>query len=103
VQSDPSSAEREAEYNDWYSKTHLGELCAIPGIVAARRYRVHDAGIPGSDSSPQKYLAIYELEADDVGAPIDELQKRAADGKIELSGALQMSPPPVATLYELME
>ena len=37
VQTGPVSAEREDEYNDWYSGTHIPEVLAIPGFVAARR------------------------------------------------------------------
>jgi hypothetical protein len=103
VESNPTTPEQEAEYNDWYSNTHLGEVCAIPGIVSARRYKVHGDGGPLADPSRRQYLAIYELEADDLGQTFDELGKRAADGGIQMSDALQMTPPPVVTVLELME
>ena len=38
VQSKPSSPDREDEYNDWYTNTHLPEVLDIPGITAARRF-----------------------------------------------------------------
>jgi hypothetical protein len=44
VQSRPSDPSREGEFNEWYADTHIPEVCAIPGIVSARRYKVHDAG-----------------------------------------------------------
>jgi hypothetical protein len=103
VESNPTSPEREAEYNDWYTNTHLGEVCSIPGIVAARRYKVHGDGGPLADPSRRQYVAIYELDSDDLGQPFDELGKRAADGALHMSDALQLSPPPVVTVYELVE
>lgn len=103
VESNPSSPEREADFNDWYDNTHLGEVCAIPGVVSARRYKVHGSGGPLSDSSRRRYLAIYELEAEDLDQPFDELGKRAAGGSLNMSDALEMSPMPVVTVYELIE
>ena len=47
VQSRPADPAREDEFNDWYTKTHIPEVCAVPGIVGARRYKVHDRGPDG--------------------------------------------------------
>jgi hypothetical protein len=103
VQSNPSSPEREDEYNDWYTNTHLGEVCAVPGIVSARRYKVQNAGDPTSDPDRKQYMAVYELDADDLSQAIEGLGKAAADGTMHMSDALQMSPPPVVAIYELIE
>lgn len=92
VQSRPVSAEREAEYNDWYVNTHIPEILAIPGFVSARRYKV-----PGPDPA---YLAIYAIEADDLTSPVKELGARSASGGSTPSGAIQLDPPPVVTIYE---
>jgi hypothetical protein len=74
VESRPADPDREHEYNEWYSGMHLKDVCAVPGFVGARRYKV-----PGSD--PASYIAIYEIEADDLAAPLDELRAdRRADG-----------------------
>ena len=42
VNSRPSAPEREDEYNDWYTNTHLPEVLDIPGITAARRFKASD-------------------------------------------------------------
>jgi hypothetical protein len=98
VQSRPSDPAREDEFNDWYSNTHLPEIRAVPGFVAARRYKVHDA----SGESPS-YLAIYEIDADDLTDPVEELRARSAAGRTHTTDALQTDPPPVVTIYELLE
>jgi hypothetical protein len=69
--------------------------------VAARRFRV--SGSPAGDDDKPGYLAIYELEADDLDAPIAELRARSGDGTMDRSGALHLSPPPVVTVYELLD
>lgn len=94
VQTGPVSAEREDEYNDWYSGTHIPEILAIPGFVGARRYK-----LTGGDGTPS-YLAIYEIEADDVTAPVKELGARSAAGQHSLSDVLRLDPPPVVSVYE---
>jgi hypothetical protein len=99
VQSAPVDAAREKEYNDWYDNTHVPEITAVPGFVSARRYKVH--GAAGSDVPA--YLAIYEIEADELTAPAAELRARRAAGLTHESGALRLDPPSVVTFYELLE
>ncbi|RAY12648.1 hypothetical protein DPM19_23935 [Actinomadura craniellae] len=99
VQSGPIEPAREDEYNDWYDNTHLPQVLAVPGFVAARRYRARS----GADPALPGYLAIYEIEADDLTDPVKELRARSAAGEIRQSGAVRLDPPPVVTLYELME
>jgi hypothetical protein len=99
VQSRPSDPAREDEYNEWYGKTHLADVCAIPGFVGARRYKVHN----GADPSQHEYVAIYEIEAEDLTAPVQELRSRSQTGELQMSDVLQLDPPPAITIYELIE
>jgi hypothetical protein len=50
--------EHEAELNEWYDSEHLPALAAVPGTLAARRYR-------GSGAT-QRYVALYHLAAPEV-------------------------------------
>jgi len=101
VQSAPSDPAREDEFNEWYSHAHLPEILAVPGFVSARRYKVHD---PGNGVPPaHTYLAVYEIEADDLTGPAKELRARSAAGETTSSDALQTDPPPVIAFYELIE
>ncbi|HET6951238.1 MAG TPA: hypothetical protein VFI47_12730 [Acidimicrobiales bacterium] len=103
VQSQPSDPSREDEYNEWYGGTHLAEVCAVPGFVGARRYKVHGGPAGGSGGPSHAYVAIYEIEADDLAAPMAELRARSASGQMQMSDAMQLDPPPVVTIYELVE
>lgn len=94
VRARPVSQERDGELNDWYDGTHVPELLSVPGFVSARRFRR-----VGDDGEPE-YLAVYEIEADDVGAPVREWRRRSAAGETTRSDALQLDPPPDTALYE---
>ena len=99
VQSTPAEG-REDEYNKWYSGTHIPQILEIPGFVGARRFQVSDDAQP----APHRYMAVYELEADDLTAPIAELRSRSASGQLDPNdGRLATTPPPIITVYELIE
>ena len=48
----------EDEFNEWYNMEHMPLLDAVPGVIAARRFRSL-SGLP-------RYVAIYHLESPDV-------------------------------------
>jgi hypothetical protein len=103
VESNPVSPEREAEYNEFYDNVHLGEVCATPGIVSARRYKLHDGTGASADPSRPQYLAIYELEGDDLGQILKELRQRGANGELRRNDAIERSPAPLTTVYQVRE
>ena len=96
VRSRPVSPEREDEYNAWYSGVHVSELLQVPGFVSARRFR--RVGEGGGE-----YLAVYEVEADDLAAPLQELRRRSAAGETTRTDAIQTDPPPEIVLYEALD
>lgn len=96
VQSAPVSPEREQDFNDWYDNVHIPQICSVPGFTSARRYKV--AGAAAGDAPA--YLAVYEIDADDVSAPAAQWRARSAAGQATGTDALRVSPPPVVTIYE---
>jgi hypothetical protein len=86
VASRPASPDREAEYNTWYDEVHLQEVCALPGFVSARRFS------PVRDDGP--YLALYEIEGEDLVAIISGMFRVARQGGFAMSDAMQFEPPP---------
>ena len=50
--------EHEADFNAWYDEEHLPALLAVPGTIAARRFK--------SRAGSHKYLAVYHLQSPDV-------------------------------------
>jgi hypothetical protein len=93
----PSTPEREDEYNEWYDGTHIPEVCAVPGVVGATRYRLNEDA-PGGTALPE-YLALYQIDADDPTATVAAIGKGVADGSIKMTDALQLDPLPLTALY----
>jgi len=77
---------KDAEFNDWYTNQHLGDVLNIPGFTQARRFKLCD-GFEGQ----HKYLALYEMETDDPAAVTAELQKRAGTPAMFISPAMDMN------------
>jgi predicted alpha/beta superfamily hydrolase len=101
VPSQPATPAREDEYHQWYSKTHIPEVCEVDGVVAARRYKIADPA--QADAGASTYIALYELDADDFTKVFEEIANRAMDGRIQMSDVLSMDPPPVPVIYELLD
>ena len=80
VESNCADAAREAEFNEWYDKTHLPDVLETSGFIRATRYE--------NDEPPEgeaKFLATYEIETDDIDAFIkahnDNMAKKRAEGR----------------------
>jgi hypothetical protein len=70
--SDPKEG-MEDEFNEWYDNQHVPDLMKLPGFVRASRYKLAEGvdtptGPNASPAAPngQRYVVIYEIEADDV-------------------------------------
>ncbi|EME54291.1 hypothetical protein G352_23696 [Rhodococcus ruber BKS 20-38] len=92
VETRPTSEELTEEYNQWYDYTHLPEVVAVEGIMSARRL------VPVNADGP--YVAMYEVEGDDLEAIVANLVAAAQAGAIKLSPALSSDPPPVMRLLQ---
>ena len=78
---------RDDEFNEWYSNRHLQDLLRVPGIVAAQRFR-HSSVQRSNPPYPWRYLAIYEIETDDLAGTIAEITRRSGTDAMVLSDAL---------------
>jgi hypothetical protein len=93
VESRPASADVDAEFNRWYDEVHLPEMTAIDGIVSARRFA------PVGKDGP--YVAIYELEGEDLEQILKGMMAAARSGALTLSDLQQTDPPPAMRLLEV--
>jgi hypothetical protein len=87
----PVSPDREADYHKWYNDTHLAEIVSVDGIVSARRFAPTDGKGP--------FIAIYELDCDDLDAVIQRLGELGASGKMSSLELLDMQTPPIPHVY----
>jgi hypothetical protein len=91
----------DSEFNVWYDGTHVPQVrAAIPAITAVHRYRVAD--VPGvGATSAHRYLAVYEMDTDDVAGAMAALGAASADGRIELTATMDITAsPPVLQWYQ---
>jgi hypothetical protein len=93
VQGAPAAG-RDQEFNDWYNDIHLVDIMKIAGFTAARRFKRIDA------ESDNPYLAIYEVEADDLHAAYAAIGAGVANGEVRMSDVMSFEPAPVMGLYE---
>lgn len=82
---------KDKEYNDWYTNQHIPDVVSVPGIVAAQRFRLADFQMGNGAPSPWKYLAIYEIESDDLKATFDAMQALVGTDKMVMTDALDMT------------
>jgi hypothetical protein len=67
---------RDRDYNDWYENTHLDEVLTVPGYVAAERFVMVGEAFAGP-APAHKYLAIYEIDAENLDDALKALKERA--------------------------
>jgi hypothetical protein len=60
--SDCKDPKREKEFNDWYDNTHMPDMLEVPGFISATRW----VSVDNKENEIRKYLAMYELETDDL-------------------------------------
>jgi hypothetical protein len=96
----PVDEASDSEFNAWYDGTHVPQVrAAIPAITAVRRYRVAD--VPGVGASrAHRYVAVYEMDTDDVAGAMAALGAASADGRIEMTTTMDLTAnPPVLQWY----
>jgi len=70
VRSNPIKG-REAEFNDWYSNTHLPEVMKVDGFLSAKRYKLSDVQMVKEQA--YGYMVIYEINTNDVAGTLVNL------------------------------
>lgn len=80
-------AGREAEFDEWYEKTHLDDVLAtVPGWTSGHRFNlVHQVGV----EMPSPHVAIYEAEGDSPQAVLQALSETRSNR--EISDAMDAS------------
>ncbi|MEK9210907.1 hypothetical protein [Sphingomonas sp. 2378] len=65
-------AGREEEYHRWYDETHLAEVVGLDGFLTGERF----VPVPLDPDArpPETYLAVYEIETDDLPGTLGQLR-----------------------------
>ena len=78
---------QEDAFNAWYSDVHLKDVLKVPGIVAAQRFKLSDVQ-RDQPPFPWRYLALYEIETDDLNHTLAALRERAGTSAMVISAAV---------------
>src|SRR5262245_61243364 len=78
---------QEDAFNAWYSDVHLKDVLKDPGIVAAQRFKLSDVQ-RDQPPFPWRYLALYEIETDDLNYTLAALRERAGTSALVISDAV---------------
>jgi len=77
---------RDGEFNEWYDEVHLKEVLEVDQFTAAQRFALSDTQMEGTPDAPGRYLAIYEIEAEDLKSALEKLG--GAGGEMTMSDSL---------------
>ncbi len=86
---------REAEFNEWYTNVHLPEVMALEGLLSAERFELDDEHSAGEQ--PHRYLAIYEIDAEDIPGTLENLKNAG----FSLSDAIDLASLQVSVFRSL--
>ena len=64
----------EAEYNDWYNRTHQAELLSVDGSRSVRRFKVINRNRMDED-----YVSLTEIDAENPETVMQQLAERASE------------------------
>jgi hypothetical protein len=84
----------EKEFNRWYEEQHLADVIDVPGFVCARRYRLAAPSAQfkfNTKTAEHRYLALYEIETDDIDGVMRELESRVGTPAVVMTEAIDMS------------
>lgn len=91
---------QEDEYNEWYDTQQIDDMLDVPGIISAKRYQLAEAQA-SKPPFPFSYLAIYEIETDDLSGVVAAIKERAGSGLMPISPAL--SPERLGLIFQAMQ
>jgi hypothetical protein len=92
---------REAEFDEWYDRIHLGEVLALPGFSAAQRFEVR--GEPFAGSGGHRYVTLYELDTDDPEVALRGLRRALASRSLTMSDALDLDTVSAVVIESITE
>ncbi len=81
---------KDAEFNRWYNEQHIPDVLNAAGFVCAQRFKLSDVQNGPKVDQTHKYLALYEIETDDLAASLKDLQSRAGTADMIMSDAIDL-------------
>lgn len=88
-------AGREAEFNDWYTSVHMGDLLQLEGWVGAQRFRIVPGVTPrfSKEGYRQSYLIIWDQEEESAAVARERMSAAIKGGKSRLGAGFNYQDP----------
>lgn len=96
VLSNPTEGQEE-EYHHWYQHVHLPQVIACDGFVSAQRFKL---AADLTDGKAKPYLAIYEIETDDLTAMLAAVAAKSGTELLSVSEAIDTATAYTAVYEE---
>lgn len=88
----------EVEFNRWYSDDHmLATINKLDGFASAQRYEL--ATLPDAPDVPYRYLAVYEVEGDNLETVYQQFRWQRQERAEALAGGRE----PVVTVSDTID
>ena len=81
VESHCADPAREKEFHDWYDKVHIPDILRTKEFVKATRYELQT--VTKATGEKDRFLAMYEIEADDLDAALAKHSANMSRAKAE--------------------
>ena len=88
---------READYEAWYTGTHIGEILQVEGFLSGQQFRV---GPDHEDAGKFSHFSTFEVESDDPMASLALLGETFQSGAMTPSDALDPDGLVQSFVYE---
>ena len=90
--------DRHDEFNEWYTNVHIVDVVnQVPGVVSAQRFQL--APVQRREPPhPWRYLAIYQIDTEDLQATMRSLQELSGSPAMPVSDSFD--PKHLALVFE---
>lgn len=78
VETNCKDEKRDSEFNAWYDEVHVSDVLSFTDHKSATRYSVRNPGV-----GKGKYLAVYEIETEDIQKTMETSMKQMEAKKTE--------------------
>jgi hypothetical protein len=78
---------KEQEFQRWYDEQHVPDVMRVPGFVTGQRFRL-SAVQHKAPPFPRAYLAIYNLDTEDLAALNAEIVRRVGTADMPMTDAV---------------
>ena len=80
---------KDTEFNRWYNEQHIPDVLNVPGFVGAQRFKLSETQA-GKTELTHKYLALYEIETDDLEGTLKDMRSRGGTPDMIMSDSIDL-------------